>query len=91
LIGSVMIGWPSEIPANRLKFDGVPADSTVAVTAPPRTWAGSAMTAPPAGATTEKTPVLLSTRPVGGDLTGLSAGVHARMHPCGCMNHLPIS
>src|SRR5262249_57933274 len=60
LIGTVMIGWPSEIPANRLKFDGVPADSTVAVTSPPRTATGSAMSAPPAGATTEKTPLVLS-------------------------------
>jgi hypothetical protein len=35
LMGTVMIGWPTAIPANKSKFDGVPADSVTAVTGPP--------------------------------------------------------
>src|SRR5262249_9979470 len=49
LIGIVMIGTPVAIPANRLKFDGKPADSVTAVTTPTGVlgiWTGSAISAP---------------------------------------------
>src|SRR4029077_6249780 len=64
LIGSVMIGTPTLSPAIKSKSEGVPADSTVAVTVPPPavTVAGSAMSDPPAAATTVKTP-LFATSP----------------------------
>src|SRR5215475_12609639 len=55
LIGRVMIGTPVEIPANRLKFDGVPADVVTAVTVPtgvPVICTGSTTSAPAGGATT---------------------------------------
>jgi hypothetical protein len=62
LIGIVMIGTPVWIPAMKLKFDGKPADSTVAVTVTPPavTWAGSATSAPVGDPTTVKTPVVSS-------------------------------
>src|SRR5262245_15599300 len=59
LMGIVMIGAPSEIPANRSKLDGTPADSTVAtaLTPPTLTSAGSATSAPPGGETPVTSPV----------------------------------
>src|SRR5262249_57503330 len=50
-----MIGTPVEIPANRLKLDGVPADVVTAVTVPtgvPVICTGSTTSAPAGGATT---------------------------------------
>src|SRR4029450_6469454 len=62
LIGSVMIGTPSEIPANKSKSVGVPADWTVAVTVTPPTVtvAGSATSDPAGGAMNVKTPLFRS-------------------------------
>src|SRR4029450_7965786 len=62
LIGSVMIGTPSEIPANKSKSVGVPADWTVAVTVTPPTVtvAGSATSDPAGGARNVKTPLFRS-------------------------------
>src|SRR4030095_1308022 len=59
LIGSVMIGTPSEIPANKSRSVGVPADWTVAVTVTPPTVtvAGSATSDPAGGAMNVKTPL----------------------------------
>src|SRR5262245_29737444 len=58
----VTTGTPSSIPAMKLKFDGKPADSTVAVTVTPpaATWAGSATSAPVGDPTTVVVPLISS-------------------------------
>src|SRR5262249_12098906 len=58
LIGTVRIGWPSAIPPNKLKFDGVPADSVIAVTGPTGVLSctGSPISDPPAAGMTLNVP-----------------------------------
>src|SRR5262249_39044461 len=66
LIGRVMIGCPTEIPANRSKSVGAPADWVTAVTVPTGVFlisAGSATSAPPCGETTEELPFWSRTTP----------------------------
>ena len=62
MIGSVTIGAPVEMPAVKSKFEGAPADSTVAVTViePTVTWTGSATIAPPGGAMAVEFPLFSS-------------------------------
>src|SRR5262249_32998938 len=64
LLGSVTIGTPTESPAIKSKFVGVPADSTVAMAVRPLmvTSTGSPTSAPAGGAMNVKVKVLSSSR-----------------------------